>query len=70
MILEKLIELICDEIGIDGIDETTALSSLVEDEFELNELIQAVESGFEVELGDEAQDATVGELAEMIASES
>ncbi len=69
MILEKLIELICDELGIDGVDETTALSSLVEDEFELNELIQAVESGFEVEIGD-TDDITVGELADMIASES
>lgn len=69
MILEKLIELICDELGIDGVDETTALGGLVEDEFELNELIRAVEDGFEVEIGD-VDDITVGELADMIASET
>lgn len=69
MILEKLIEIICEELGIDGVDETTALSSLVEDEFELGELIQTVEDAFEVEIGD-ADDITVGELADMIASQS
>ena len=35
MILDKLIELICEELGIDGVDETTALGSLVEDEFDI-----------------------------------
>ncbi len=69
MILEKLIEIICEELGIDGIDETTALGSLVEDEFELAELVQAVEDGFDVEIGD-TEDITVGELADMIASQS
>ncbi len=69
MILEKLIEIICEELGIDGVDETTALGSLVEDEFELAELVQAVEDGFEVEIGD-TEDITVGELADMIASQS
>ena len=69
MILDKLIELICEELGIDGVDETTALGSLVEDEFELGELIQTVEDAFEVEIGDTV-DITVGELADMIASQS
>ena len=69
MILVKLIELICEELGIDGVDETTALGSLVEDEFELGELIQTVEDAFAVEIGD-TEDITVGELADMIASQS
>lgn len=69
MILDKLIELICEELGIDGVDEATALGSLVEDEFELGELLRAVEDGFEVEIGD-IDDITVGELADLIASES
>ena len=69
MILDKLIELICEELGIDGVDETTALGSLVDDEFELGELIQTVEDAFEVNIG-VTEDITVVELADMIASQS
>lgn len=67
MILENLIALICEALDIEDVEEKTSVGSLVDDEFELKELVQAVESEFEVELGEEIGDITVGELAEKIA---
>ena len=46
-----------------------SIGLLVDDEFELGELIQTVEDAFEVKIGD-TEDITVGELADMIASQS
>lgn len=66
VILEKLISLICDELGCDGIDEDTAIGELVGDDIELQELISAAESGFDAELPDADGETTVSELAEMI----
>ncbi len=66
MILEKLISLICDELGCDEISEDAALGELVGDELELQELISAVEGEFDVELGDADGETTVGELAGII----
>ena len=68
MVLEKLISLICDELGCDedNFDENTALGELVGDDLELQELISAAESEFDVELGDADGETTVGELAEVI----
>ena len=66
MILEKLIAIICEALDIEGVDASTSIGSLVDDDFELKELVQAVESEFEVEFGEEIGDITVGELADMI----
>lgn len=69
MILEKLIELICDELGYaeNEVDENTLISDLVDDELDIDELVQALESEFDVELaGEISGDISVSELAEMI----
>lgn len=66
MILEKLIALICEELDIEEVEPSTRIGVLVNDEFELKELVQAVESEFEVEFGEEIGDITVSELADMI----
>ena len=70
MILEKLIALICEALDIEGVEESTSIGSLVDDDFELKELVQAVESEFEVEFGEEIGDITVSELADMIEDSS
>ena len=70
MILEKLIALICEALDIEEVEESTSISSLVDDDFELKELVQAVESEFEVEFGEEIGDITVSELADMIEDSS
>ncbi len=73
VILEKLIELICDELGCDGseVDENMVLSDLVGDELEIEELIQALENEFEIEFaGEIGGDVSVAELAEMIEKDS
>ncbi len=69
MTLEKLISLICEELGLDedSIDEETAFGELVSDELELEELAGAIENEFEVDLGGAVNgDITAGELAEII----
>lgn len=68
MILEKLISLICDELGCDedNFDEDTAIGELVGDDLELQELISAAENEFDVEIGEADGEMTVGELADMI----
>ena len=52
MILEKLMALICDEFGLDesDVDEDTLLDEFVGDEFEMQELVDAIENEFEVRL--------------------
>lgn len=52
MILTKLMALICEELGTDRseIDEETLLGDLVSDEFELEELSEAVCEAFDVQL--------------------
>lgn len=69
MILEKLISLICEELGFDEdeIDENTTVGDLVSDDLEIEELALALESEFEIELGSELSgDISVSELADMI----
>jgi len=71
--LEKLISLICEELGYDTdeIDEDTVLGELVGDELEIEELVQALENEFDVELSQELSgDMTVSEIAEMIEEDS
>ena len=55
MILEKLISLICEELGFDEdeVNENTAVGDLVSDDLEIEELALALESEFEIELGSE-----------------
>ena len=70
MILEKLMALICDEFGLDesDVDEDTLLDEFVGDEFEMQELVDAIESEFEIKLGSTpADDWSIKELAEAIS---
>ena len=69
VILEKLISLICEELGFDEdeVDENTAVGDLVSDDLEIEELALALESEFEIELGSELSgDISVSELADII----
>lgn len=52
MNLEKLMALICDELGMDeaDLDEDTLLEDIVGDEFELQELADAICQELEIEL--------------------
>ncbi len=71
--LEKVISLICEELGYadNEVDEDTLIGDLVSDELEIEELAQALENEFEVELSEElGADITVAELAEMIEKDS
>ena len=67
--LEKLISLICEELGYDEskVNGETLLNELVSDDIEIRELVQALESEFDTEFGEEISgDISVYELAEMI----
>ncbi len=67
--LERLISLICEELGCDetNVDGETLLGELVGDEIEIRELVQAVENEFDTELGEEINgDFSVAALAGMI----
>lgn len=69
VILEKLISLICEELGFDEdeVNENTAVGDLVSDDLEIEELALALESEFEIELGSELSgDISVSELADII----
>lgn len=71
--LEKVILLICEELGCadNEVEESAMLCDLVGDELEIQELVQALEEEFEIELGGEVNgDMTVAELAEMIEKDS
>lgn len=70
MVLKKLMTLICDELGVDRGDITasTLLEELVADEFEMGELIQLIESEFEVELENEPDyDWSIEDLANAVS---
>lgn len=67
--LEKLISLICEELGCDesNVGGETLLGELVGDEIELQELVEALENEFDTEFGDEINgESTVVSIAEMI----
>ena len=69
MIPEKLISLLCEELGFDEdeVNENTAVGDLVSDDLEIEELALALESEFEIELGSELSgDISVSELADII----
>lgn len=67
--LERLISLICEELGCDesNVSSETLLSELVGDEIELQELVEALENEFDTEFGVEISgDISVNQLAGMI----
>ncbi len=69
LMLEKVISLICEELGCDEneVTESTLVSDLVGDELETQELVQALENEFDIELSAEiGADTTVAELADAI----
>ena len=57
MILEKLMALICEELGMDSsdIDENSLLDDLFNDEFELQEFAEVVNQAFEIEVMPETE---------------
>lgn len=66
MILERLIALICEELGLEKeIGEETVIGDLIDDEIEVQELIIAIENEFGAEL-DCGAGITVGELADLL----
>lgn len=69
LMLERLISLICEELGCDesNVSGDTLLGELVGDEIELQELVEALENEFETEFGGEINgETTVASIAEMI----
>ncbi len=71
MILDKLIALICDVFALDesDVDENTTLELFANDEFEIQELVSAIEEEFEVTLTEKpADDWTVRDLADAITT--
>lgn len=73
LMLEKVISLICEELGYadNEVNEDTLIGDIVSDELEIEELAQALENEFEVELSEElGAEITVAELAEMIEKDS
>ncbi len=67
--LEKVISLICEELGYDTdeINGDTVLGEIVSDETEMEELSQLLEGELDVEFSEElSPDMTVSELAEMV----
>ena len=67
--LERLISLICEELGCDesNVSGDTLLGELVGDEIELQELVEALENEFDKEFGCGINgDSTVDSIAEMI----
>lgn len=70
VILERLISLICDELGcdVDELDEQAQMDELFSDEIELEEMVIVLEGEFGVEFGREfSADMTVEALADLIA---
>jgi acyl carrier protein len=69
VILDKLIALICDVFALDesDVDEDTTLELFANDEFEIQELVSAIEEEFEVTLTEKpADDWTIRDLADAI----
>lgn len=67
--LERLISLICEELGCDesNVSGDTLLGELVGDEIELQELVEALENEFDKEFGGGVNgDSTVDSIAVMI----
>ena len=66
---EKLISLICEELGYDedAINGNTELAELAEEGTELDEIIRIIEGEFYVDLSEEISgDMTVAQVAEML----
>lgn len=69
LLLEKLISMICEELGCDesSVSGETLLGELVSDDIEIDELVQALENEFDVEFSEEISgEVSVSQLAEMI----
>lgn len=67
--IEKVISLICEELGYDddAITENTELGELVDDGVELDEIVRIIEGEFYVDLSEELSgDVTVGQVAGML----
>ncbi len=70
MSLEELMTLICDELGLDetAISEETPLENIVGDEFELQELTEAICQELEIKLQTVPElEWTVSDLANAIS---
>ena len=71
MIIKRLLELICDELGIEesDINQGTLLETIISDEYEMQQLMELLEEEFEVTVDFEpADDWSIEDLADRIAS--
>jgi len=71
MIIKRLLELICDELGIEesDISKGTLLETFISDEYEMQQLMELIEEEFEVTVDFEpADDWSIEDLADRIAS--
>ncbi len=67
--VERIISLICEEFGYDesAVSDETVISEITDDGVSLEELINAIEGEFYVDLSDEISgDMTVAQVAEML----
>jgi hypothetical protein len=67
--VEKVISLICEELGFDedAINGNTELAELTEEGAEIEEIIRIIEGEFYVDLSEEISgDMTVAQVAEML----
>ena len=63
---DRLTELICEELDIEKeIGKETVIGELVDDEIEMQELFEAVENEFGIQL-DCNPDITIGELSDLL----
>lgn len=72
MNLEKLKEIIVDQLGVDGdgITAETTLEDLGADSLDLVELVMTLEDEFDIQIEDDAMESlkTVGDVLDYIAS--
>jgi len=74
MVLQKVKEIVADQLGIDDIDSITATTSLIKDleadSLDAVEIIMAIEDEFGVEIPDEEAEGfkNIGDIAEYVTS--
>jgi len=74
MVLQKVKEIVADQLGIDDIDSITATTSLIKDleadSLDAVEIIMAIEDEFSVEIPDEEAEGfkNIGDIAEYVTS--
>jgi len=74
MVLEKVKEIVADQLGIDDVESITATTSLIKDleadSLDAVEIIMAIEDEFGVEIPDEEAEGfkNIGDIAEYVTA--